>query len=77
MLSRHVYTLLSASFMWGGYCYAAYGVERGSFAVLCTIWVLGAAMCYWWVYYQRFSLRQGIWLGAVIRASLFFATPER
>lgn len=76
MLPRHVFILLSAWMMWGGYCYAAYGLERESFAVLCTIWMVGAAMCYWWVHSQRFSLRQGLWLGAVIRASLFFATPE-
>lgn len=76
MLAKHANTVLAAWIMWAGYCYIGYGVERESFATLCTIWVLGAGLCYWWVHSKRFSLRHGLWLGVVVRASLFFVTPE-
>ena len=76
MLARFAYTVVPAWIMWGAYNYVAYGVERESFAMLFILWMLGAVLCYGWVHSQRFSLYQGLWLGAVIRASLFFATPE-
>jgi hypothetical protein len=76
MLARLTLLVIPALVIWGSYCYVGYFLERSSFALLCLVWFGGSIMCYWWVHNNRFSLSHGLWLAAIIRASLFFVTPE-